>query len=340
MKDSESSNTDLRGKILKTSIIGIGSALPQKIVTNDDLAGFMDTSDEWIRQRTGIVTRHIATSETTSSLIEDAARNALNDAGLKAEDLDLIVIATVSGDYRFPSAACILQAALGNEKAMTFDIVVGCAGCVYGLDIADSFIRSGKVKNALVIGAETISKLTDWTDRSTSVLFGDGAAGFVLSATENDSVGIQGIMARGVGKDGMTLTMKERENMSPWADGEKVWDYLHMDGQAVFKFACRKVPESIKEILDPLGLTADDIDKFFLHQANYRIIETVAKMMKQPLDKFPTNMDHVGNISAASVPCIMDEYNRKGLLKKGERYVLCGFGAGLTYATAVIVWDK
>ena len=325
---------------MKTSIIGIGSALPEKIVTNDDLAKIVDTSDEWIRQRTGIVTRHIATKETTSSLIEEAARKAISDAGIKAEDLDLIIVATVSGDYRFPSAACILQAALGNDKANTFDIVVGCAGCVYGLNIADSFIKSGKVKYALVIGAETISKLTDWEDRSTCVLFGDGAAGFVVTATEDDSVGIQGILARGNGKDGMSLTMKERENMSPWADGEKVWDYLHMDGQAVFKFACRKVPESINELLNSLNLSADDIDKFFLHQANYRIIETVAKMMKQPLEKFPTNMDRVGNISAASVPCLMDEYHRKGLLKKGERYVLCGFGAGLTYATAVVVWDK
>lgn len=325
---------------MKATILGTGSALPEKIVSNDDIAQFVDTSDEWIRQRTGIVTRHIATSETAASLCEDAAKNALENANVNPEDIDLIVVSTVSSEYRFPSCACILQERLGNKKAMTFDIVVGCAGCVYGLDIADSFIKSGKVKHALVVGVEILSKLVDWNDRRTCVLFGDGAGAYVLGASEDDSVGIQGIMSRGLGENGMSLTMKDRPIDNPWHKEDDIKDYLYMDGQAVFKFACRKVPESIKEVLNPLGLTPDDIDKFFLHQANYRIIETVAKMMKQPLEKFPTNMDKVGNISAASVPRIMDEYNRQGLLKKGEKYILCGFGAGLTYATACVIWDK
>ena len=325
---------------MKATILGTGSALPEKVVSNDDIAQFVDTSDEWIRQRTGIVNRHIATAENAASLAEEAARNALENAGVSAEDIDLIVVSTVSNEYRFPSCACILQEKLGNKKAMTFDIVVGCAGCVYGLDIADSFIKSGKVKHALVVGVEVISKLVDWNDRRTCVLFGDGSGAFVLGATDDDSVGIQAIMSRGNGEGGLSLTMKDRPIDNPWHKEEDIKDYLYMDGQAVFKFACRKVPESIKELLNSLGLSADDIDKFFLHQANYRIIETVARMMKQPLDKFPTNMDRVGNISAASVPRIMDEYNRQGLLKKGEKYVLCGFGAGLTYATAVVVWNK
>ncbi len=324
---------------MRTVILGTGSALPEKVVSNDDLSKLVDTSDEWIRQRTGIVTRHICVNETAFDLAVEAAKNGLKDAGIAPEDLDLIVVSTVSSDYRFPGLACQLQEALGCKKAMPFDIPVGCAGCVYGLDIADAFIKSGKAKYALVMGAEVLSKIMDWTDRSMCVLFGDGAGCFVVGASEDDSRGIQAILARGEGANGEALIMKDREIANPWSGKDEVkLDYAKMDGQAVFKFACKRVPESINELLKPLGVNVDEIDKFFLHQANYRIVEAVARMMKQPIEKFPTNMDHVGNISAASVPRIMDEYNKQGLLKRGEKYILCGFGAGLAYATAYVVY--
>ncbi|MCR5625881.1 MAG: ketoacyl-ACP synthase III [Lachnospiraceae bacterium] len=325
---------------MKTKIIGTGHYLPEKVVTNDDLAQIMDTSDEWIRKRTGIATRHISVDESTTDLSIKASLNAIENAGVDPKDIDLIIVATVSGDYLYPNTACQVQKAIGAEKARTIEINIGCAGCIYSMDIADSYIRSGKSKLALVMGAETLSKMMDWTDRRTAVLFGDGAGAFILKAVDdNEEGGIEAIMARGDGERGDTLTAGGRPLDNPWGHLDSpAGKYTYMDGQEVFKFACRKVPESIHEILDPLGVKPDDIDKYFLHQANIRILETVAKFLKQPMEKFPVNMSEVGNISAASIPTIMDMYNKKGLLKKGEKYILCGFGAGLTYATAYVIW--
>lgn len=324
---------------MTTKIIGLGHALPEKIVTNDDLAEIMDTSDEWIRQRTGIVTRHICVNETTSSLSIAAAKDALNKAGIDGSEVELIIVATVSPDYCYPNTACQIQDAIGAKNARCIEVNIGCAGCIYSMDMADSYIKSGKVKTALILGAETLSKMMDWTDRRTCVLFGDGAGAFVLRAGEDDGRGLLGITANSDGDMGMSITAGGRPVDNPWTHIDApAGHYTYMDGQAVFKFACRKVPESIHEILDPLGVKVDEIDKFFLHQANFRILEAVAKFMKQPIEKFPCNMSEVGNISAASIPTIMDQYNEKGLLKPGEKYILCGFGAGLTYATAYVCW--
>lgn len=324
-----------------TKIVAMGHALPEKVVTNDDLSKIMDTSDEWIRQRTGIVTRHICVEETTSSLSIEASRDALKKAGLDGSEIDLIVVATVSPDYCYPNTACQIQKAIGAENARCIEINIGCAGCIYSMDIADSYIKAGKAKKALVLGAETLSKMMDWTDRRTSVLFGDGAGAFVLCAAEENEDGhmVKGIASHADGNMGEAITAGGRPVDNPWTHIDPpAGYYTFMDGQEVFKFACRKVPESIYEILNPLGIETDSIDKFFLHQANYRILEAVAKFLKQPMEKFPSNMSEVGNISAASIPTLMDGYNEKGLLKKGEKYILCGFGAGLTYATAYVEW--
>ncbi len=322
-----------------TKILSTGHALPAKVVTNDDLSKIMDTSDEWIRQRTGIVTRHICVEETTSSLSIAAARDALEKGGIDGREIDLIIVSTVSPDYCYPNTACQIMKAIGAVNARCIEVNIGCAGCIYSMDMADSYIKTGKVKKALIIGAEALSKMMDWTDRRTSVLFGDGAGAFVLGASEDEEHGILGITANSDGNMCEAITAGGRPLDNPWTHIDPPASYYtYMDGQAVFKFACRKVPESINEILKPLGVSVDEIDKFFLHQANYRILEAVAKFMHQPIEKFPSNMSEVGNISASSIPTLMDQYNEKGLLKPGEKYILCGFGAGLTYATAYVRW--
>lgn len=319
-----------------TRIIGTGSCLPATVVTNDDLARIMDTSDEWISTRTGIRERHLVKEETTADMSVEAARRAMENAGVTAEEIELIIVGTVSADYVTPSCACEVQARIGAVNAVAFDINAACAGFMFALNIANAYLQTGLYKTALILGAETLSKIMDWNDRSTCVLFGDGAGAAVVRAEEKT-----GLLAFDQGSDGVkgkVLACRNRTNNNPLVETSKELEYVHMDGQEVYKFAVTAVPHSLKKTIQEAGLTVEDIDYFALHQANIRILQSVAKRLKVSEDKFPISLDHCGNISAASVPILLDEMNRKGMLKPGMRIALSGFGGGLTWASAVIEW--
>lgn len=317
-------------------ILGTGSALPKKIVSNDDLAKLMDTSDEWIRSRTGIVNRHIAVEETTTSLSVEAAKKAVAAAGVAAEDIDLIIAATVSSDYIYPTLACEVQAALGAERATAFDIGAGCSGFLFAMGTADAYFQTGRYHKALILGAETLSKMMDWSDRSTCVLFGDGAGAALLSA-EGDQ--LKAITQGSDGAGGMALKCRNRPVNNIFRPlGPQSYSFTEMDGQTVYKFAVRTVPMAVGRVLEQAKVAADEVKLFVLHQANRRIIEAVAKRLGQPMDKFPMNMQECGNISAASVPILLDQLIGEGRVQKGDKLVLAGFGAGLTWGACVLEW--
>ena len=316
-------------------IIGTGSYLPETIVTNDDLAKIMDTSDEWIRSRTGIGERHLVKEETTVSMSAEAARRALQDAGVAPEEVDMIILATVSGDHITPAAACMVQAEIGATKAVAFDVNGACSGFIFALHTVQAYILAGMCRTAVIIGAETLSKIMDWNDRSTCVLFGDGAGAAVVRADET------GLLAYDHGSDGsrgMVLAGISRLNNNPLVKNSTELQYVQMDGQEVYKFAVTAVPESINRVLGSAGLTTDDIRYFLLHQANIRILQSVSKRLKVTEDKFPISLDHCGDVSAASVPILLDEVNKKGMLNKGDKIVLSGFGGGLTWGSTVLEW--
>lgn len=321
-------------------ICGTGSALPARTVTNDDLSKIMDTSDEWISSRTGIRTRHLAVDETTTGMSVEAARIALAEAGIEPEELDLIIAATLSPDHILPTLACEVQAALGANRAVAFDLHAACSGFLFSMNTAAAYMESGIYKNALVIGAETLSKMIDWTDRGTCVLFGDGAGAAVLRNLPEDGsgAGLKSFVQYSDGTRGGVLACGNRPVNHPFADHETENEYVTMDGQAVYKFAVSTVPKVVIETVEKAQCELSDIDHFVLHQANQRIIESVAKRLKQPVEKFPMNLQECGNISAASVPILLDSLNKRGRIQKGERIVLAGFGAGLTWAAAVIQW--
>lgn len=320
---------------MTTRIIGTGRFLPKTIVTNDDLSKIMDTSDEWIQSRTGIKKRHLVKEETTADLCVEASKEALKNANVEAKEIDLIIVGTITADHVTPSTACEVQAAIGADNAVAFDINAACSGFVYALHTAHAYIQSGIYKNALIIGAETLSKIMDWNDRSTCVLFGDGAGAAVVTQAE------QGIIAFDQGSDGSkgsVLACRSRANNNPLVSNEISLDYVHMDGQEVYRFAVSVVPKSIQSVLEKAGIETEEVDYFILHQANIRIIQSVAKRLKVSEDKFPIALDHCGNVSAGSVPILLDEMNKDGLLKKGSKIILCGFGAGLTWGTTLLEW--
>lgn len=316
-------------------IMGTGSCLAKKIVSNDELAKYVDTSDEWISSRTGIKNRRIAVDETTTSMATGAARNALDMAGKAAEEVELIIVATVTPDYYTPSVACQVQAELGSDKAIAFDVNAACSGFVFALNVAKMYIETGFCKNALVIGAETLSKILDWDDRGTCVLFGDGAGAAYI---EESDKGIISVVQGSIGKKGMVLNCSDRKTNNVFLNKPVETDYLHMDGQEVYKFAVRQCPKCLIEALDKAGMSADEIDYFVLHQANVRIIESVAKRLNAPMEKFPMTLDYTGNMSAASVPVMLDQLAREGGLKRGDRIAMSAFGAGLTYGAVVLEW--
>lgn len=316
-------------------IIGTGSCLPEAIVTNDYLSTIMDTSDDWISSRTGIKERHLVKEETTASLSLEAGRRALAEAGVAPEELDMIIVGTLTGDYITPSTACEVQAGLGAVNAVAFDINAACAGFLFSLHTVNAYIQCGMCRTALLIGAETLSRIMDWGDRSTCVLFGDGAGAAVVQAQEG------GLIAYDQGSDGEKgkyLACRNRTNNNPLVQTEKNYSYTQMDGQEVYKFAVTYVPNSIHKVLEKAGLQPEDIKYYLLHQANLRIIQAVAKRLKISLDRFPISLDHCGNVSAASVPILLDDVNRKGMLQKGDKIILSGFGGGLTWGTCLIEW--
>ena len=316
-------------------IMGTGSALPQATVTNDDLSKIMDTSDEWIRTRTGIETRHLAQEETTVSLSVEAARRALCDSGISAEELDFIIVGTVTGDNVTPSCACSVQAALGARRAAAFDINAACSGFLFALNTAYAYVNAGIYRTGLIIGAEVLSRIMDWTDRSTCVLFGDGAGAAVVQAADRGLIRFE---QGSDGERGAVLACPGRPNNNPLVSNPADPKYVHMDGQGVYRFAVTTVTASIQRVLSESGVGTEEVRWFILHQANVRIIQSVEKRLKAGEEKFPVNLDHCANTSAASVPILLDEMNRKGMLNRGDKIVLSGFGAGLTWGTALLEW--
>lgn len=311
------------GKITATA-----SYVPEKIVTNDDLSNLMDTSDEWIHSRTGIKRRRVAVGENTSDLCIRVAQTLLQDAQLSAESLDFILVATITPDFNTPAVACQVQGAIGAVNAFAFDISAACAGFVYALSMAEKLIRTGS-KKGLVIGGEVLSKVLDWNDRSTAVLFGDGAGGLLLEASSEQHLLKESLKADG--KRGMSLTSGFRTNENPFSQNAPAYSAcMQMIGREIFDFATRDVVASIND------LTQDEaIDYFLLHQANSRILDKVARKLKQPREKFLQNMQDYGNTSAASIPLLLDEEIKRGTLSlgSGQKVVFSGFGGGLTWGT-------
>ena len=315
-----------------SKITALGHHVPELAVTNDDLAKFLDTSDEWIHSRTGIHQRYIAAETTSYQLAAEAAKKALAQQNMDPMDLDMIVVATFTGEYATPSIACLVQMILGAENAMCFDVNAACSGFVYGIDVADQFIKTGKYKNALVIGSEKISQILDWEDRGTCVLFGDGAGAALIQGSEED--GIIDTINYAIGKDYSCLVAENRINKTPYYEGRDDHN-LRMNGQEVFQFACTKVPEVMGELVERNGMTLEEIDLFVLHQANSRIIKKISKRLKLDLSRFYMNMDRYGNTSAASIPIALSELAAEGRLT-GKKVIVSGFGAGLTYGASLI----
>ena len=316
------------------TIAGTGSCLPDFSVGNSEFVGFVDTSDEWISTRTGIGRRHFLKGQSLLEIASRAARGALENAGLAPERLDLILCATVQGPDVFPALACLVQAELG-ASCPAFDLNAGCTGFLYALDAAAAYFRSGRARHVLIVCAEQLSRFLDWGDRSTCVLFGDGAGAAVLSPGDS-------LLSLRIGAAG------RRENLYLAADGPAgpFWgaagakNKLHMDGREIFKFAVTTVPREIEAALRSAGVAADDVDYFLLHQANGRIIDSARERLGQPEEKFPTNLAECGNTSSASIPMLLDGLNREKRLREGNILLLCAFGAGLTWGTCVVRWNN
>lgn len=304
-----------------TRIIGTGSYIPKKVITNDDLSLTLDTSDAWISTRTGIHNRHIAEGMTSSDMAYMAARRAVDDSGLNPADIDVIIVATSSPDYAFPSTAALVQAKLEAVNAACFDISAACTGFIYAYSIAQGYIAGGMYKNILIIGTEVMSEHVDWKDRSVCVLFGDGAGAAMLTADKDN---LSSVMIHSDGSRGNVLTCGK--------------DNIFMDGQEVFKFAVKTVPMSIQDILNKEHIRADDVGMYILHQANQRIIQAVSKRLGISMEKFPMNMQEYGNTSAASIPILLDELNRNNRIVRDELIVMSGFGAGLSWGSIVLNW--
>lgn len=319
-------------------IIGTGSYLPKKVADNHFLSTIVDTDDEWIRQRTGIKERHLSNGkEGTTYMAAHAAETALENAGITADELDMIIVATVSADTYVPSTSCQVQGAIGAIRATCFDLNAACSGFLFAMNTAYAYIEMGMAKTILIIGAETLSREVDWSDRSSCILFGDGAGAAIMRQEE----GKGGLIASVTGSDGSqgdVLTCKGRGIQNPFHQSKRKKDYLRMEGQAVFRFAVTMVPRCIKQILKKTGYDTEDIKFFVLHQANVRILELIAKRLKVDIDKFPMNLDRYGNTSSASIPILLDELNRNNLLEPGDKIVLSGFGGGLTWGAVLIEW--
>ena len=321
----------------EVQIIGTGSYAPLNIMTNHELSKIVDTSDEWIVSMTGIKQRHISTGENTSDLATKAASEALVDANIKAEDIDLIIVASTSPDQFVPATACIVQGNIGAVNAMAFDISAACTGFIFALNIAMQFLKTGQRKRALIIGADVLSKIVDWTDRNTCILFGDGAGAAVLEA--GSVRGIISVNSASEGKKGKFLTCPTVDVKNTYTKGnENFKATIGMDGKEIFKFAVKTIASSISRILNENNYTLDDIKYVVCHQANFRIIEFVVRKLKADKDKFFVNLDKYGNTSAASIAIAMDEMNKENLLTAGDKIILVGFGGGLTYGASLIEW--
>ena len=315
-------------------IVGTGRYLPEKVLTNFDLEKMVDTSDEWIRDRSGIERRHIAADgETTCDLCEHAARRAMEAAGVDASDIDMIVVGTTTPDQIFPNVACLLQERLGNRGVPAVGLEAACSGFIYGLSIADKFIRTGAAKRVLVIGAETLSRFIDWNDRSTCVLFGDGAGAVIIEAAEEAGVISTHIHADGNYKDLLYFPSGVSKGFNDLKSGK---DFVQMKGNEVFKVAVNTLGRIAKETLDANGISRDEIDWLIPHQANIRIIEATAKKLKMPMERVVLTVQDHGNTSSASVPMALDTAVRDGRIQRGDMLLLEAFGGGFTWGSALI----
>ena len=310
---------------MNVGILGIGRYVPEKVVTNHDLEKIMETSDEWIRTRTGIAERRIADDTIdTSYMAVEASKKALEDAGISGEDIDLILVATVTPDRAFPAVACVIQEAIGAKHAAAMDLSAACAGFMYGMITAQQFIQTGTYKNVLVVGSDKLSKIVDWNDRNTAVLFGDGAGAIVMGAVSEG----KGVLSFELGADG--------------SGGKHLYqdEYVMMNGREVFKFAVRQLGDSCLRVLDKAGLTKEDVDLLVPHQANIRIMESARERLNLPQEKMSMTIEKFGNTSASSIPIAMVEELQNGRIQDGDLIILVGFGGGLTWGAVALRWGK
>lgn len=322
-----------------SKIAGTGHYLPETILTNQDLEKIMDTTDEWIMQRVGIRQRHIVgqSGEATSDLASKAALKAIEDAGITAADIDLIIIGTVTPDMKFPSTAIFVQQKIGAVNAAAFDMQAACTGFLYGMTIADSMIRTGKFKNVLVVGVEFLTSLINWNDRGTAVLFGDGAGAVIMQPADGEN-GLLGSYIKSSG-DLAELLWSVGGGTYAFSSKENIPDrnaYIRMEGNQVFRHAVRAMIDSAEKAMADAGITEDDIDLLIPHQANMRIIEAIATRVKLPSEKVYVNLPYTGNTSAASIPIAMDQARKKGIIKSGDTVLMAAFGAGFTWGGAVV----
>jgi 3-oxoacyl-[acyl-carrier-protein] synthase-3 len=315
----------MEGCDVNVGILGIGRYVPEKVVTNHDLEKIVDTSDEWIRTRTGIAERRIADDTIdTSYMAVEASKKALEDAGISGEDIDLILVATVTPDRAFPAVACVIQEAIGAKHAAAMDLSAACAGFMYGMITAQQFIQTGTYKNVLVVGSDKLSKIVDWNDRNTAVLFGDGAGAVVMGAVSEG----KGVLSFELGADG--------------SGGKHLYqdEYVMMNGREVFKFAVRQLGDSCLRVLEKAGLTKEDVDFLVPHQANIRIMESARERLNLPKEKMSMTIEKFGNTSASSIPIAMVEELQNGRIQDGDLIILVGFGGGLTWGAVALRWGK
>jgi 3-oxoacyl-[acyl-carrier-protein] synthase-3 len=326
---------------MRSLIAGTGSYAPEKVVTNKDLEKFVDTNDQWIVERTGIKERRmVADGEATSDLAFRAAQRALADAKLDAKDVEAIIVGTITPDFPFPSMAAVLQAKLGNKKAFAFDLSAACAGSIYALSVADRYVASGAVKNALVVGADALTRITDWTDRNTCILFGDGAGAMVLVPTDDPKRGILSTRLHADGAHVGILYQPGGGSLDPISDKvvKERSHFVKMNGREVFKIAVRALEESCREVLAAEKLTPGDVQYVIAHQANKRILDATLHRLEIPAEKCWMNLEKYGNTSAASVPMTLDEANRAGWFKPGDVILMMGIGGGMAWGASVVRW--
>lgn len=320
-------------------IAGTGSFVPAKTLSNEDLEKMVDTSDEWITTRTGIKVRHICSDgESTATLGTEAAKKAIENAGVTPEDIDFIIVATITPEMVFPSTACFIQDAIGAKNAWAFDLSAACSGFVYALSVAQQFISSGRYKTALVIGAETLSKITDYEDRNSCVLFGDGAGAVVLKRGEDDSAGVMYSNSSSDGSGWTSLNCKAYGSRNPVSKplADPKMAYMTINGREIYQLAVRRIVEMVNDCLEKCDLSIEDVDMFIPHQMNARIIESVAKRLKMKDENVFIDIDKFGNTSAASIPIALDDCFKQGKIKKGDVVLLAAFGAGLTWGANII----
>jgi len=322
-----------RGEVeLSFNIIGTGSSYPKKAVTNDELAAFLDTSDEWITTRTGVKERRVCTDEKINELATQSAKQALENANIEAQDLDLIIGATMGGDFVTPSLACCVQKEIG-ATCPAFDVNAACSGFIYALDIANSYFHRENVKNILVVVAENVTKYLDWKDRGTCVLFGDSTAAVVLGR----GTGLKAIKLSAKGNSEV-LRIGNNQAKTPWQNNESENCFLHMNGQEVFKFAVSAMVNDVRNLLEEANISEENVNVMLPHQANIRIIDNAKQKLNIPLESYYTNIERFGNTSAACIPVMLDELNKNNKLKKGDIIVMSAFGGGLTSGACIIEW--